>query len=459
MPASQQSHQLRFYVYATVVGAVAVLIFTAWETTWDTPPGLYNAVITVLVIGLAAELGAVSLNIGSASFSVAFIPYLAAVYLFPPIWVVLVAGTTEFLVETFVRKKPPIKIAFNTSKEVLTLGLACAVYQLLGGTPTIDLSQFRIVPAAIIGASLTFGLVDSLAVGFAVALSERLSFPQVWSRMYGGHVFYDLFASPLPVALAYLYVRYQLPGVMALVVPLFIVRHVYKMNLRLEQTYRDLLELMVKNIEARDPHTSGHSQRVAQYARLIAKEAGVSFWHVEQIVTGALLHDVGKTYSEFAPLLHKEGKLTPEERRLLQSHPVRSAELVFTISSLRGPVENAVKHHHENYDGTGYPDGLVGEEIPIGARIIMIADTLDAMTTDRPYRKALPFDRVIEELRTHAGKQFDPRLVDIVTRSTSIRRLVAAASQSAPDQSGPVGLPRAAGLSSAEPAWAERIAR
>jgi HD-GYP domain-containing protein (c-di-GMP phosphodiesterase class II) len=145
---------------------------------------------------------------------------------------------------------------------------------------------------------------------------------------------------------------------------------------------------------------------------------------VDQIATAALLHDVGKVYEEYAPLLRKEQKLTPEERSLLESHPVRSAELVTTISSLRGPVELAVRHHHENYDGTGYPSKLAGERIPVGARIIMIADTLDAMTTDRPYRNALPFDRVVEELRRYAGRQFDPHLADIAVRSPTIRRLL-----------------------------------
>jgi HD-GYP domain-containing protein (c-di-GMP phosphodiesterase class II) len=105
--------------------------------------------------------------------------------------------------------------------------------------------------------------------------------------------------------------------------------------------------------------------------------------------------------------------------------------LIGTISTLKGAVELAVRHHHENYDGTGYPDGLRGEEIPVGSRIIMIADTLDAMTTDRPYRKALHFDRVIEEFRKYSARQFDPRLADLAIRSQAIRRLVGAASPEA----------------------------
>jgi HD-GYP domain-containing protein (c-di-GMP phosphodiesterase class II) len=147
---------------------------------------------------------------------------------------------------------------------------------------------------------------------------------------------------------------------------------------------------------------------------------------VEQTASAALLHDVGKIYEEFAPLLRKEGKLTPDERMLMQRHPARSAELAATSAEFRGPVELAIRHHHENYDGTGYPDGVSGRAIPIAARIIMVADTLDAMTTDRPYRKALSFERTMEEFHKFSGKQFDPVLVDIVASSANLRRLLGA---------------------------------
>jgi len=199
---------------------------------------------------------------------------------------------------------------------------------------------------------------------------------------------------------------------------------VYQMNLQAERANRELLELMVKAIEARDPYTSGHSVRVAEYARSMARELGLTPKHVDDVATAALLHDVGKIYEEFAPLLRKEGRLTPEERMLMQAHPVRSADLAATIGEFRGKVQTDIRNHHENYDGTGYPDGLAGEDIPIGARIIMIADTIDAMTTDRPYRKALTLQRALEELRKLAGQQFDPKLVDLVSRSPSIRRLL-----------------------------------
>lgn len=415
--------RLRFYVSAAVVGAVGALLLAGWGQTWSNSDLFLNGLVGILAVAFATEVMWVSLQVGSSGLSVSFIPFLAGVFLFAPLWAMLLGGSVVFVVEALFRKKPWVKVGFNSSVEVLALGASAAVFSLLGGRPSTE--SFLLDGWAIFAAAVTYVVLNRVCVSYAVALGERLSFSRAWARVSGGSVLYDLLAIPVPALLAYLYVTWHLAGVAALAIPLFIVRHIYSMNLQLEQANRDLLELMVKNIEARDPYTSGHSQRVSQYARVLAKEAGVHFRQVEQVATAALLHDVGKTYSEYAPLLQKEGRLTSEEKKLLQSHPVRSAELVSTISALRGPVERAVRHHHENFDGTGYPDGLAGENIPLGARIIMVADTLDAMTTDRPYRKALSFEAVLEEVTKYSGRQFDPRLAEIIIRSTAIRRLVA----------------------------------
>jgi len=428
--------RLRYYASAVIAGALVVIVVAAHGANWEWSPRFLNAILCIFAVALAAELSSVSMHVGTATMSVSFIPFISAILLFEPIWAVSIGALTQLVVEAVFRKKPVIKVAFNSSKEIIALGAAAWCYQLLGGIPSI--SVLALSPVPIIGTAVVYSAGVSMMVSYAVSLSEGTPFGAIWVRLFGGSIAYDVFALPLPALLAYMYIRWELFGAAAVAVPLFVVRHVYVMNLRLEQATRELLEVMVKNIEARDPYTSGHSQRVSQYARIIARDLGLSSRQVEQIATAALLHDVGKVHSEFASLLQKDGKLTHEETRLLQSHPVRSADLVRTVSSLRGPVETAVRHHHENFDGSGYPDGLSGEQIPIGARIIMIADTLDAMTTDRPYRKALPFGRVVEEFRRYAGRQFDPQLTEIAIRSSAIERLL----MTSPGYGAPVPLQR-----------------
>ena len=134
---------------------------------------------------------------------------------------------------------------------------------------------------------------------------------------------------------------------------------------------------------------------------------------------------MGKIHEEFAPLLRKESKLTAEETALLQTHAQKSADLVGIISSFRGSVQDAVRSHHERWDGTGYPDGLAAQVIAMGARIMMISDTTDAMTTDRPYRKKLSLETVVAELQKYKGSQFDASLVELTINAVAVRRVIA----------------------------------
>ena len=334
----------------------------------------------------------------------------------------LMSGLTALVVEAFVRRKPVIRVWFNIAQYMLAAGLGGIVYRGLGGSVGLNHFSFSFVP--FLALVTTFFVINQGSVALGVATLNRLPVWESWSRLAGGSLLYDFVSSSLAVLLAFLYTDLQFVGLAILILPLFFVRHMYQMTLQVERVNRELLELMVKSIEARDPYTSGHSLRVSEYARQIAREMGLPPKHVDQIGTAALLHDVGKIYEEFAPLLRKEGRLTPEERMLMQAHPLRSAELAGTIAEFRGKVQIDIRNHHENYDGSGYPDGLMAEEIPIGARIIMVADTIDAMTTDRPYRKALTLQRALEELGRLAGRQFDPKLVNVVTKSASIRRLL-----------------------------------
>jgi len=202
---------------------------------------------------------------------------------------------------------------------------------------------------------------------------------------------------------------------------------------------------MVKAIEARDPYTSGHSRRVSHYSTLIARAIGLTAKEVERIGTAALLHDVGKIHEIYAPILRKPDKLTPDEWAIMQTHPIKSAELVATVSHLKDLIA-PVRGHHENWDGSGYPDGLAGEGIPLASRVILFADTIDAMTTDRPYRKALTETQVRAELLKFRGTQFDPNLCDQLLGSPMFGLLFApaAAREPSPARGVRIGLVRPA---------------
>ncbi|HEY3082446.1 MAG TPA: HD-GYP domain-containing protein [Chloroflexota bacterium] len=190
---------------------------------------------------------------------------------------------------------------------------------------------------------------------------------------------------------------------------------------RLERGYMATIEAMVHALEAKDPYTAGHSTRVSRYALAIAAELGFPEDELINLQTGAVLHDIGKI-GVGDGVLFKPGRLSPEEYDEVKDHPRRGARIIdaFNRSST---VLSIVFHHHERYDGRGYPAGLRGEDIPLPARIVNVADAFDAMTTSRPYNGE-PRTRVdgIAELRRGAGTQFDPIMVDALERALSSGR-------------------------------------
>jgi cyclic di-GMP phosphodiesterase len=180
---------------------------------------------------------------------------------------------------------------------------------------------------------------------------------------------------------------------------------------RIEQTYDDTLEALGAALDLRDTETAGHSRRVSLYCLEIARAMGCTAEQLKTIARGSYLHDIGKIGIPDSILL-KDGKLTAEEQTVMQTHVRIGYELLGRIPFLAAAAE-IVLAHQERYDGTGYPQGLMGEEIPLGARIFAVADTLDAMTSDRPYRQALPFSAAREEIVRESGKQFDPDVVRV----------------------------------------------
>jgi putative nucleotidyltransferase with HDIG domain len=177
-------------------------------------------------------------------------------------------------------------------------------------------------------------------------------------------------------------------------------------NQDLEKLSLGIIETLARTLEAKDQYTEGHSQRVADYASLIAQELNLSLETIQKIRLASILHDIGKIGIP-EQVLRKPAKLSAEEFEYIKSHPTIAARMLEPLDVLK-PLVPWIEFHHERYDGKGYPKGIDGNVIPLGAKIISVADSFDAMTSDRPYRTALSQDVAISEIRQNAGTQFDP---------------------------------------------------
>ncbi len=187
------------------------------------------------------------------------------------------------------------------------------------------------------------------------------------------------------------------------------VHELQRKNRELADAYRDTITAVVNTLEARDPYTRGHTERVTAIAKAIAGRMGLSAEEQFIIEIGALLHDVGKIGVKDA-ILKKPGPLDGGETEDIREHPLKGRHILSNIAYLEKAIP-CVLHHHERYDGSGYPEHLAGAAIPLPGRIISVADAFDAMTSDRPYRRAMKFPQALAELRRESGTQFDPKVV------------------------------------------------
>lgn len=352
------------------------------------------------------------------SGTIGFLPFLS-IALLSPNGAGIASVFVAMLIGEIIIRREFLKAQFNIAQQVLAVALGVIAYRGLGGQALIG-GEALFLPSAALFA--IYMVTNKAVVTYVLALANRTSYARELARGFKGTLINDVLALPLVLVIALAYARFGglWTGIMAF--PMLGVRQLYKAVFDLERINEELLQLMVAAIEARDPYTSGHSQRVARYSRVIARVVGLSSRQVEEVGTAALLHDVGKIHEEFAPILRQPRKLTDAEYEVMKTHSAKGATLVSKVSHFKSIVP-AVRGHHERWSGRGYPDGLAGDEIPIGARIITLADTIDAMTTVRPYRPPRSMEEVRDELERVCGTQFDPRICAQILVSENWRDL------------------------------------
>jgi uncharacterized domain HDIG len=412
--------------FVRLVLALAIASVIALSSWAPVDAGSTGTVITLALLALTAESLGFLLPRG-ASGAMSFVPYMTAVLLMPNASALIAIGSAR-IVTQLARRKGVANFVFNLSQLLVSYSFAIFVYRGLGGVSLFQLKAHNVadvtlaVGLPVVASYIVSFTVNSLLVSYIIAISTHGITSKVFKENCASTIGVDVLFTPLVFTFAWMYASYG-PMVASLIwIPILGLRQLNTTNLELAQTNRELLELMVKSLEARDPYTSGHSRRVKEYAINIARMIGLSTREIEKIGTAALLHDVGKIYDKYAPILSKEDRLSPEEWAIIKEHPLDGANLVATMTRLRELVP-AVKHHHENWDGSGYPDGLKGDEIPLASRVIMFADTFDAMTTKRPYRGPLGEEEVRAELLRCRGRQFDPEIADRLLASDFWRTL------------------------------------
>ncbi|HEY3823578.1 MAG TPA: HD domain-containing phosphohydrolase [Bryobacteraceae bacterium] len=386
--------------------------------------------VTILTSGLKIRLPMVF-----ATLSVNFLFILVGIVQFslPEAIVLGVAGTVVQCLWRPRSRPKAIRIAFSACSIALAVVAAHAVFH---GPLLRMLGELH--PLLLGLAATTYFVVNTVLVAGVIALTERKSVYKTWYQTYFWILPYHLAAASVGWLMVVLTKQDSWHAALVLFPLVYFVYRSYKMYLeRLENAKTHVeeiaglhlrtIEALALAIEAKDSTTADHLQRVRVYATEIGKEIGLSQTELDALQAAALLHDIGKLAVP-EHIISKPGRLTPEEFEKMKIHPLVGAEILEEVK-FPYPVVPIVRAHHEKWDGSGYPFGLAGEEIPIGARILSVVDCLDALASDRQYRRALPLDQAMEIVNSESGKSFDPVIVDIMRRRyIELERMAAASS-------------------------------
>ncbi len=370
-------------------------------------------VIILLALALILEAFPVEIPGRQIALSMGFTLSYAGILLFGAPIGILLNGLGSISPEEFnFRLHEPKKFIFNRANLVICAGLAGLLYEILNG-PSLDFGWRYFLVALSVALVYWFSNVTLLSLVVSVDKGRRFIGTLAYYISNISIITYLLhFFLALVIAQSY---KLLGPVVMPIyIVPIFIARYLFILASEVSRTYDQAISTLIKLLGVFDSYTSSHSLRVAQLAEDIAREMGLSETRIERIRNAALLHDLGKIGLSLN-ILNKPDKLTKEEWTQIYKHPIVGEDLSKEISRFK-EVPLWIRHHHERYNGNGYPDGLRGEYIPIESRIIACADAFDAITTDRPYSKRKGIEEAKIELSKSANSQLDPKVVSALFR-------------------------------------------
>ena len=354
-----------------------------------------------------------------AFISVSFTIIFATILLFGP-WAATIASViTVFNLSDIKHKIPRYKMVFSACNYVVSAFAAGHIYTLTGGTTGRIVASdfpFIIIPLAV--SCTIFFITNTSLIALAVAILYGESAINTWRYDFQWLIpnYYAL--GVLGFILAQIYTSTGPASIILLVVPILIAWQTFGVYMKLKGAYVDTVSALVQALEAKDPYTRGHSERVAQYAGMIAHELKLPDDRAEILRYAALLHDIGKI-GIARKVLNKPGRLTNDEFKRIKKHPEIGAGIIGDIDFLESAIP-AVFYHHEHLNGTGYARGLSGERIPLLARILTVADSFDAMTSTRSYRPSLSPQEAAAELVACSGSQFDGGIVRAFVNTLNI---------------------------------------
>ena len=409
-PAANPTASWRFRLFFSVVILAAGLMF-GFTPVHATHPPLWILALT-LALMLFSELSPVPLPSGGYVTATAVIDLPCLVYL-GPFYTAALDLVSTLIMQGLVQRKPPVRVIFNMALFPITSFAAGYAFLAAGG----QLGRFSLDHdlGALIVSGLVYFTVNSALVATVVGLTVGPSPWRAWQQDFQQGLLLYLSSIALGALAAMTCSSAGVRGLALFAVPFLAAGHSFRLYMEMRADLKDFVRALAEVLEEVDPYTRQHSLRVSQYSVCLARGLGLPEREVEEIEYAALVHDLGKIGPQHQRIVQKPGRLSPDEHRVLQTHAVVGADIVARVRALQKASE-LVRTHHEQPDGRGYPGGLGSREVPIGAHIIHVADSFDAMTSDRPYRRALPLAAALEELERCSGSQFDARVVQSLMR-------------------------------------------